>query len=162
VRFEAEVDGRRVRVDVRGSGGRYEVQIGDRRRIFDARATTSKTLSLIVDGESHEIALERKGDIFHVQLPAATLSVQLSEASAASPAPPPATGPMRVTAPMPGKIVRVLVAEGDAVEAGAGLVVVEAMKMENELRATRRARVRRIHAREGQPVEGGALLIELE
>jgi biotin carboxyl carrier protein len=63
---------------------------------------------------------------------------------------------------MPGKVVRVLVREGDAVEAGAGLVVVEAMKMENELRSARRGRVGKVHAREGQAVEGGALLVELE
>src|SRR5262249_26007362 len=61
-------------------------------------------------------------------------------------------------APMPGKLVRVLVAAGDEVVAGQGLVVVEAMKMENELRAPRAGRVKELPAREGQAVEAGGLL----
>jgi biotin carboxyl carrier protein len=59
---------------------------------------------------------------------------------------------------MPGKVVRVLVGTGQDVAAGAGLVVVDAMKMENELRAPRAGRVLELPAREGQAVEAGALL----
>lgn len=65
-------------------------------------------------------------------------------------------------APMPGLVVRVLVAEGDEVKAGQGLVVVEAMKMENELKAGRAGRVSRVHVASGSRVEKGALLVELE
>ena len=72
------------------------------------------------------------------------------------------TGPQRVTAPMPGKIVRVLVNPGDAVEARQGLVVVEAMKMENELRATRPGRVRDVFVTTGQSVEAGTALVVVE
>ncbi len=61
-------------------------------------------------------------------------------------------------APMPGKVARVLVTEGQTVAAGAGLVVIEAMKMENELRAPRAGAVLELPAREGQTVESGALL----
>ena len=71
-------------------------------------------------------------------------------------------GPQRVTAPMPGKVVRVLVKPGDAVEPRQGLVVVEAMKMENELRAARDGRVRDGARREGQSVEAGAVLLVVE
>src|SRR5581483_160726 len=70
-----------------------------------------------------------------------------------------ASGPQRVIAPMPGKIVRVLVKTGDAVHARQPLVVVEAMKMENELRAARDGTVAEVHAREGQSVDAGALLV---
>jgi pyruvate carboxylase subunit B len=63
---------------------------------------------------------------------------------------------------MPGLIVRVNVQPGDAVQAGQGLVVMEAMKMENELRATAPGKVRSIAVRPGTAVEKGALLIELE
>jgi pyruvate carboxylase subunit B len=62
---------------------------------------------------------------------------------------------------MPGLVVRVEVAEGQAVEAGAGLVVVEAMKMENELRATRAGMVKTVHVAVGQAVEKGAALVTL-
>jgi acetyl/propionyl-CoA carboxylase alpha subunit len=71
-------------------------------------------------------------------------------------------GPAPLVAPMPGLVVRVAVQVGDAVQAGQGLVVMEAMKMENELRAVAAGRVRAVHASPGSAVEKGALLIELE
>jgi acetyl/propionyl-CoA carboxylase alpha subunit len=71
-------------------------------------------------------------------------------------------GPGLLVAPMPGLVVRVLVEEGATVQAGDGLVVMEAMKMENELRAPAAAVVGRVHAGAGAAVEKGALLIELE
>ncbi len=69
------------------------------------------------------------------------------------------TGPQRIVAPMPGKIVRVLVARGQTVAARQPLVVMEAMKMENELRAGREGTVAEISAEEGMPVDAGALLM---
>ena len=68
-------------------------------------------------------------------------------------------GDQRVVAPMPGKVVKVLVAVGDPVEARQGLVVVEAMKMENELTVSRAGTVARIEVTEGTSVEAGRLLI---
>jgi glutaconyl-CoA/methylmalonyl-CoA decarboxylase subunit gamma len=66
-----------------------------------------------------------------------------------------------VLSPMPGRVVKVLVAEGDQVEAGAPLIVVEAMKMENELVSARSGTVRKVHVARGQTVEGGARLVEV-
>ena len=66
-----------------------------------------------------------------------------------------------VRAPMPGLVVRIEVAEGQQVDAGAGLVVVEAMKMENELRAPRPGMVQTVHVAVGQAVEKGASLVTL-
>jgi acetyl/propionyl-CoA carboxylase alpha subunit len=71
-------------------------------------------------------------------------------------------GPAPLVAPMPGLVVRVTVQAGDVVQAGQGLVVMEAMKMENELRAVAAGRVRAVHAAPGNAVEKGTLLIELE
>ncbi|HVF38362.1 MAG TPA: biotin/lipoyl-containing protein [Gemmatimonadaceae bacterium] len=72
------------------------------------------------------------------------------------------TGPAPVVAPMPGLIVRVNVAVGDSVSAGQGVIVMEAMKMENELRATAPGRVKSIAAAVGTAVEKGMTLVELE
>lgn len=72
------------------------------------------------------------------------------------------SGPQRVVAPMPGKVVRVLVTPGQQVEPRQGLVVVEAMKMENELRAAKAGRVVSVSAVEGQSVEAGAVLAIVE
>ena len=72
------------------------------------------------------------------------------------------SGPQRLAAPMPGKIVKVLVKAGDRVEPRQGLVVVEAMKMENELRSRAAGTVTEVRAIEGSSVEAGAILIVVE
>ncbi|HEY4302970.1 MAG TPA: biotin/lipoyl-containing protein [Gemmatimonadaceae bacterium] len=72
------------------------------------------------------------------------------------------SGPAPLKAPMPGLIVRVSVQVGDEVQAGQGIVVMEAMKMENELRAPAAGKVKSIFATPGTAVEKGALLVELE
>jgi biotin carboxyl carrier protein len=73
-----------------------------------------------------------------------------------------ASGLQNITAPMPGKVVRVLVAQGDSVEAGQGIVVVEAMKMQNEIKAQRPGRIAAMTAREGDTVAAGEMLATLE
>jgi pyruvate carboxylase subunit B len=83
----------------------------------------------------------------------------IRDLSAASAAP---VGPAPILAPMPGMIVRVSVRAGDRVEAGQGVVVMEAMKMENELRATAAGVVRSVEVAAGTAVEKGALLVALE
>jgi biotin carboxyl carrier protein len=72
-----------------------------------------------------------------------------------------AEGPQEITAPMPGKIVKVLVTEGQDVKRDQGLLVIEAMKMQNELRAPRAGRVERVYMAEGRGVESGARLVLL-
>jgi biotin carboxyl carrier protein len=69
-----------------------------------------------------------------------------------------AEGRQQILAPMPGKVVRILVKEGDRVEAGQGLLVVEAMKMQNEIRSPKSGIIERVLAREGQPVNPGEIL----
>ena len=71
-------------------------------------------------------------------------------------------GPVEVRAQMPGKVIKVLVAPGDTVEAGQGLVVVEAMKMQNEMKAPKGGKVARVHAREGATVTAGEPLAVVE
>lgn len=70
------------------------------------------------------------------------------------------SGPASLTAPMPGLIVRVSVAAGDSVQAGQGIVVMEAMKMENELRANAAGTVKAVHVEAGKAVEKGTVLVE--
>ena len=72
------------------------------------------------------------------------------------------SGPSRLTAPIPGKVVAVKVSPGDEVLPGQSLVVLEAMKMENELAAEQAGRVATVHVVAGDTVEGGELLVELE
>jgi biotin carboxyl carrier protein len=71
-------------------------------------------------------------------------------------------GPASITSPMPGKLVKLLVAEGDSVKEGQGVAVVEAMKMQNELRALKSGTVERVRVVEGQSVNAGEVLLTIQ
>ncbi|HLJ87969.1 MAG TPA: biotin/lipoyl-containing protein [Candidatus Angelobacter sp.] len=73
-----------------------------------------------------------------------------------------AQGSKKITAPMPGKVVRILVAAGAQVEAGQGVLVVEAMKMQNELKSPKNGTITKLNVAEGSPVEAGQVLAEIE
>jgi biotin carboxyl carrier protein len=164
VLFDATVDGRTLRVEVRGKDGRYTVTIDGRPLEVDLFDGGRDFVSLLIAGRSHEAGLEKHASGFTVVLTDDVVVVELADAALGEG---PvlkrlASGPVRVAAPMPGRVLRVQVSPGDEVAAGQGLVVVEAMKMENELRATRAGRVVEVVVREGQAVETGALLVVLE
>lgn len=163
--YDASACGRSVRVEVRAGGaeGRYTVRLEGREVEVDVRDTGPHTMSLIVDARSHEVAIERSEGGYLVALRGEVLDVGVVEGAGGAVAPRrTGGGPARVQAPMPGKLVRVLVSAGQEVGAGQGLVVMEAMKMENEIRAPRAGRVKEAPVREGQAVETGALLVLLE
>ena len=163
--YDATVAGRAMRVEVRGGAtdGRYTAVLAGREIEVDVRESGPHAMSLLVGPRSHEVALERVEGGYRVAIGGDVLDVGLVEAARGAAAPRRgAGGPARVKAPMPGKIVRLLVSAGDEVEAGRGLVVMEAMKMENEIRAPRAGRVKEAPVREGQTVETGALLVLLE
>lgn len=102
--------------------------------------------------------LDIDGHRYHVEaLGERARAIQELAARSAPPA-----GPAPVIAPMPGLVVRVNVAVGDVVVAGQGVLVMEAMKMENELRASAAATVKAVRVTQGTAVEKGAVLIELE
>jgi biotin carboxyl carrier protein len=165
--YDATVDGRTVRLEVRqdgrGANETYTVLLDGRRLTVDVRPA-GRYLSLLIDGRSSEVAIHRREGVIAVSLPDGILDVALAQGAVGG-APSvrkPASGTVRVAAPMPGKIVRVLVRAGEDVASGHGLVVMEAMKMENEIRAPRAGRVREVPVQERQAVETGALLVLLE
>jgi biotin carboxyl carrier protein len=162
--FDATVDGRTLRVEVRGRDGRYVVTLDGRALEVDHQETGPHFASLIIGGRSYEAGLEKRPDGYNVVLAEDVLYVEIRGASQGAAAAPrkAATGPARVVAPMPGRLVRVLVQPGQQVEAGEGLLVMEAMKMENELRSPRAGRVAELLVREGQTVETAALLVVVE
>ena len=162
--FDATVDGRTMRVEVRDKAGRYTVTIDGRSLEVDLFDAGRDFVSLLIDGRSHEVGLEKRASGFTVVLADDVVAVDLAEAARGEgPAQKKASpGPVRLLAPMPGRVLRVLAAPGDDVPAGQSLVVVEAMKMENELKAPRAGRILEVLAREGETVETGALLVVLE
>ncbi len=157
--FDATVLGRTLRVEVRGKGGRYSVSLDGETREVSVSDVAHGLTSLRIGAQGYELGLEREASGYRVSFPGDSLSVELAFAARGSAVPPRREhGPARLTAPMPGRIVRVLSEAGASVVAGQGLVVIEAMKMENELRAPRGGRLLELLVREGQAVEAGALL----
>ncbi len=147
---DVELDGRTIPVslaDVEGTPVRL-VHVGDLvHRVIVRQRAGRGCYTLWLDGFTYEIeALDER-----------TRTIRDLTAAQSGPA-----GPAPLVAPMPGLIVRVSVEPGDIVAPGQGLVVMEAMKMENELRAAGSGRVRAVHAKPGEAVNKGALLVELE
>ncbi len=150
-------------VVVTRQNGHYVVEIDGHRHEVDSRKLENNFYSFIMAERSYEVSVERDGDTYKVRRGAAQLDVTISDPSRqAREALATAAGPEKVVSQMPGKVVRVLVAEGDEVEVGAGLVVVEAMKMENEIATMKGGKVTKIVVAPGDAVEGGALLLVIE
>lgn len=164
MRYTAAVGAETLQVEVRAGAGGYTVLVDGEPLAVDLRSASGALWSLLVDGRSVDAGVVRQGATWLVTLGPRTLEVALEEsaAGAAGPHSRSASGPARVAAPMPGRVVRVLVAPGDEVKAGQGLVVMEAMKMENEIRAPRAGRVKDVAVSERQAVETGALLVTVE
>lgn len=170
MRYEVDIDGRLRQVSIRQAHGRFVATIDGRERIVDAARVDTHTWSLLIEQEggrnvsSHEVSIttEPVADRFAVQVGSAPLTVSLNGRrrwGRKDQGAQPGAGPQRIVASMSGKVVRVLVQIGDAVHARQPLVVIEAMKMENELSATRDGTVAEIKVRDGQSVDAGGLLV---
>jgi len=160
-------DGREERLEVkRLSPGLFEVRLRGRVHVVDAFRHDYGTLSLIVDTSSYSAMLDWRGTKVAVRLRHSTFPLELLDEKklrmrrAAGRFTP--EGRQVVASPMPGKVVKVMVRPGDEVRQGQGLVVVEAMKMENELRSPKDGKVVEIFAAEGQAVEANAKLCTVE
>jgi biotin carboxyl carrier protein len=150
-----------VEVDDRPAGG-LEVRIDGQPVEVDARLPLSGAGSLLLDGVSYLVDVRDGRGTTEVVVDGEVLRVHVEGIAGrrASPPAPDGAGPgQRLTAPMPGKVAAVLVEVGQRVERGAGLVVLEAMKMENEFRATGSGTVSEIHVKPGQAVDAGDVLV---
>ena len=167
MQYEVEVAGRVRQVAVHRAGGKFDVTVDGRRWRVDAAHAGTDRLSLVVEpgGASYDVgfASDTATGLLYVRIGTTQVPVTLNgrrrrrdEAGHAG------AGPQRLVAPMPGKIVRVSVAPGEAVRARQTIVVIEAMKMENELKASRDGTVAELHAREGASVDAGALLVVIQ
>jgi biotin carboxyl carrier protein len=143
--LEVEVSGRPLAVDYVEAEGAVNMRVGGR------------VLDLWMEGAPPDVGIVVGEHRFYARVESEqsrALSALLGAKSAA--------GEGLVRSPMPGRVLKVLVKEGDEVEAGTPLVVVEAMKMENELAAARTGKVARVFVAAGATVEGGAKLVEIQ
>jgi biotin carboxyl carrier protein len=174
VKFSAQLAGQEKEVSVEEADGRFRIVVDGVERLVDARRLGPGSWSLLLDGEvvtvdidqakgpgkAGELLCDVRGTVVPVKLvDAGRRLLEKAQADAEAHGP---KGPTAIAAPMPGKVVRVLVKPGDAVTAGQPVAVVEAMKMENEIRAPRAGTVKTVHVKEGQPVEGQEALVTVE
>ncbi len=167
MRVELEVAGRRRRVEIERRDDRLTVRLDGEQVAVEATALAGGRWSLRLpgSGRQHEVVILSRPDGAGLEALVDGLSVPVrvsSGTAVAKKAGARGEGPDRVTAPMPGKVVKVLVSVGDQVTARQGVVVVEAMKMENELRAGRAGVVREVLVAEGASVEAGTPLLVIE
>ena len=162
--FQAVVgEATRSVVVVPRENGQYEVTIDGETRTVDARPTGSGSYSLLFDHEHHEVHVATKGDAWTVLLGGRTHRFQLlDERARRSGRAAKGPGDKEIRAVMPGQVVALLAEVGHHVEQGQGVLVIEAMKMENEIKAPRTGTVQEIRVKPGQAVEAGELLAVID
>ncbi len=157
--------GKAHRLELEKAGEGWECRLDGHIVHIDAVIPRRDVLSLLVDGRSYEIKREQTATDLHMWVGSARFAVELrdprslrSRQKAAGDE----KGPRKILAPMPGRVVRLLVAENSEVEAGQGIVVVEAMKMQNEIKSPKRGVVKKISATAGAAVNPGDVLAIVE
>ena len=166
MKYEVLINGHSHQIELERADKGYEATVDGEAFTLDVAMTARDVLSIIHDGRNYEakreysllgethIIVGSERFLAEVRDPR---SLRSRRAAAGHEA-----GPAKILAPMPGKIVRVIAAEGDEVEAGQGLVVVEAMKMQNEIKATKKGKVTKIADKENSAVNAGDLLCIVE
>jgi biotin carboxyl carrier protein len=166
VRFATTIGTRTELVEVSGGNGRYRVTIADQVWDVDARLTAQGICSLLIDGASYVADVKEESGRFVVEVGGETYTVRTEEETrhiirtrggAVS-----GDRGQTITAPMPGKVTHVAVRVGDTVDAGTSVLMIEAMKMENEFRASAPGTVKDVRVRAGQAVNAGDVLVVIE
>jgi len=162
--YDITIDGKKFRLDLQQADGRWSCRLDGREVEVDAVLARPDVLSLRIGNQAFEVKYERVAGDMHLWVGSARFAVEVRD-------PRSLRGrvravddhcPKKLTAPMPGKIVRVLVSQGDEVEAGAGVLVVEAMKMQNEIKSPKKGTIQKILVGEGAAVNAGDVLAIVE
>ena len=163
--YEVTIDGKNYRLDLSRAEGRWQCRLDGREVDMDAVLTRRDVLSVLIDSKAYEIKREITPTDMHLWVGSARYAAELRDPRSLrgrKGADADAQGPKKLVAPMPGKVVRVLAQEKDEVEAGQGVVVVEAMKMQNEIRSPKKGVMRKVLATEGANVNAGDVLAIVE
>ncbi len=158
---EVQIGGKTRRLELKREGRHVRATIDGRPVEADALIVAPGVYSVLMDGRAFEVRVTPKHDGLHIHSAGQDYIAQVTDprslrsrkAGAVS-----AEGRQQIVAPMPGKVVRLLVKAGDAIEAGKGVLVVEAMKMQNEIRSPKSGTVESLKVKEGQAVNAGEIL----
>jgi biotin carboxyl carrier protein len=162
--YDVSIDGKNHRLELYRAEGGWSCRLDGRDLEVDAVLARPDVLSLRIGNQAYEVKSERVGDDWHLWVGSTRFAAEIRDPRSLRSRHRSGDdhGPRKITAPMPGKVVRVLVREGDEVKPGAGLAVVEAMKMQNEIKSPKKGRVQKILASEGATVNAGDVLAIVE
>ena len=162
--YEIAIDGRSYRLDLSQAEGRWSCRVDGREVEVDAVLARPNVLSLRIDNKAYEVKCERVGGDVHIWVGSQRFAVDLRDPRSLRGRTRAVDdhGPKKLTAPMPGKVVRILLTQGTDVEAGAGVLVVEAMKMQNEVKSPKKGTIQKILVSEGTAVNAGDVLAIVE
>ena len=162
--YEVAIDGKNYRLDLRQIEGQWTCRLDGREIEVDAVLARPNVLSLRIGNKAYEVKCERAGSDVHIWVGSRRFAPEVRDPRSLRSRGRSVDehGPRKLTAPMPGKVVRILLAQGDEVEAGAGILVVEAMKMQNEVKSPKKGTVQKILVAEGAAVNAGDVLAIVE
>jgi biotin carboxyl carrier protein len=163
--YHITIDEKIYRLELVRAGGQWQCRLDGREIPIDAVLTGCDRISLLVEGASYEIKRERTATDTCLWIGSAGYAAEVRDPRswrARKRRVGDESGPRKLVASMPGKIVRVLVREKAEVEAGQGIVVVEAMKMQNEIKSPKKGMVQKLIATEGGNVNAGDVLAIIE
>ena len=159
MKFEIQIAGRARVVELTRNSEAWRIALDGKEVDADVMEIEPGIFSILLDGKSHEVrATPTLNGALKLQSGEYEFAAEIADPRAwrgRRHGSMEAEGRQEIVAPMPGKVVRVLVAVGEKVEAGQGLMVVEAMKMQNEVRSPKSGVVERLMVREGQAVNAG-------
>ena len=163
--YEVSIAGKTHKVELVRSGPAWFCKLDGRNLPLDVTATQNGVLSILIEGKSYEVKQENNASQSTIVVAGerfTTVVRDLRSFRSRRGSAGVAAGIKKITAPMPGKVVRILAPAGTAVESGQGVVVIEAMKMQNEMKSPKPGRVKKINVAEGAAVEAGQVLAEIE
>ncbi len=165
MQYEVTIDGKAYRVELKPTAHGWNCRLDGQEVAVDAVLTRPDVLSMLIGGKAYEIKRERTPTDIHMVVGSTRYSAEVRDPRSLRSRRAHAgfgEGPQKLVAPMPGKIVRLLVAEKSEVQAGQGVLVIEAMKMQNELKSPKKGTVQQILTKEGAAVSAGEVLAIVE
>src|SRR5579863_9673630 len=162
--YDVSISGKNYKLELTHGNGRWSCRLDGRDLKVDAVLARPDVLSLCIGNRAYEVKSERVANDLHVWVGSVRFAVEVRDPRSLRGRTHAGDdhGPRKIVATMPGKIVRLLVREGDEVEAGAGIAVVEAMKMQNEIKSPKKGTVQKILAAEAATVNAGDILAIVE
>ena len=162
--YDVTIDGKSYRLDLNRADGRWSCRLDGHDVEVDAILARPDVLSLRIGNMAYEIRSERVANDLHLWVGSTRFAAEVRDPRSlrGRTRAGEQQGPKKIVAPMPGKVVRLLVSEGESVEPGAGIAVVEAMKMQNEIKSPKKGTVQKILVTEGAAVNAGDILAIVE